>query len=296
MFAKIRNQKLAQATSHLLLAGAMAISYTGCEKGAGSFSVLTNSSQYVQNDAYIPRKVDVLFVVDNSGSMASSQTNLANNFSSFIEKFISKGFDFRIAVTTSDTYYSAQAPSGSSCLKSGIDLCAPSYARFRSGTNPQVYVIDSNDYDFNFPDEVNRLKDTFKANALVGTIGSGDERAFSSFQATLSSNLNSDFRRSDAFLAVVILSDEDDFSQESLAASDDTYSQPLYSVASYNTFLAQLTGGVSGKDYSVSTISILDQACQNLLFTASGKQKNRTTLHPVSRSYWWNKKFSMQSI
>lgn len=268
----INKHQIAKVSAKLLFASALAVTYTGCEKGAGSFSVLTNASQYVQSDAYAARKVDVLFVVDNSSSMSSSQSNLANNFDSFIQRLISRGFDFRIGVTTTDTYYQAQAPAGSTCPKSGVDLCLPSYARLRSGTTPASNVIDSNDYDFNFPSEVQRLKDTFKANALVGIIGSGDERAFSSFKATLQSSLNSDFRRSDAYLAVVILSDEDDFSYDSLASNNDSYTG-LHTVQSYKDFLDTYTSGVAGSDYSVSTISVLDETCRASLYTASGQQK-----------------------
>jgi len=270
----INKHQIAKVSAKLLFASALAVTYTGCEKGAGSFSVLTNASQYVQSDAYEARKVDVLFVVDNSSSMSSSQSSLANNFDSFIQKLISRGFDFRVAVTTSDTYYQAMVPAGTSCIKPGtsIDLCLPSYARFRSGTTPASYVIDSNDYDFNFPSEVQRLKYTFKANALVGIIGSGDERAFSSFKATLQSSLNSDFRRSDAYLAIVLLSDEDDFSYDSTSSNNDSYTG-LHTVQSYKDFLDSYTGGIAGSDYSVSTISVLDETCRASLYTASGQQK-----------------------
>ena len=36
-------------------------------------------------------------------------------------------------------------------------------------------------------------------------------------------------------------------------------------MANYKTFLDTFTAGISGKDYSVSTISILDSACMTLL-------------------------------
>lgn len=272
MFATKRKHLLSQASSKVILASALALSFSACEKGAGSFSVLTTSNKFTQSDVYTPRKVDVLFVVDNSNSMQSSQDNLANNFSSFITNFISKDFDFRIAVTTTDTFYSAQFPG--TCLNSnGVNLCDPAYARFRSGTNPKTYVINRTDYDFNFPSEVQRLKDNFKANALVGTGGSGDERAFSSFKSTLSSSLNSDFRRSDAFLAIVILSDEEDFSHPASTQNESYLNPNLDSVASYNTFLASYTGGKAKEDYSVSTISVLDETCRQSILTASGKQK-----------------------
>jgi hypothetical protein len=48
-------------------------------------------------------KVDVLWVVDNSGSMAPHQENLARSFQSFIDLFTRGAVDYRIAVTTTDT-------------------------------------------------------------------------------------------------------------------------------------------------------------------------------------------------
>ena len=49
-------------------------------------------------------KVDVLWVVDNSGSMGPRQQNLAKNFHSFIDLFTQGSIDFRIAVTTTDIF------------------------------------------------------------------------------------------------------------------------------------------------------------------------------------------------
>jgi hypothetical protein len=52
-------------------------------------------------------KVDVLWVVDNSQSMAEEQENLARNFQSFIELFTRGAIDYRIAVTTTDVFADA---------------------------------------------------------------------------------------------------------------------------------------------------------------------------------------------
>ncbi|MFL5319652.1 MAG: vWA domain-containing protein [Myxococcaceae bacterium] len=49
-------------------------------------------------------KIDVLWVVDNSGSMAARQTNLARNFTSFIDVFTKQSVDYRIAITTTDIF------------------------------------------------------------------------------------------------------------------------------------------------------------------------------------------------
>lgn len=257
------NQTKLKIAEKLMLA-TLAMTAVACDKGAGSFSILSDNSQFQQAVSFTPRKLDVLFVVDNSGSMATSQNNLANNFPSFINKFIEKGYDFRIAVTTTDAFY------GDQFISSGCSLCTTEQTRFRSGVNPKVYVIDRADYDLSQASEQTRLKSDFTANVKVGTAGSGDERAFSSFKAALNSSLNVGFHRPDAFLAVVIVSDEEDFSQSEYTMNE-SYSNPnLHTVASYKTFLDSFTGGTASQDYSVSAISISDKTCRDQLAGGSG--------------------------
>src|SRR5262245_28774988 len=48
-----------------------------------------------------PTPADILFVVDNSGSMADEQENLAANFDRFISQIAGAG-DYHIAVVTTD--------------------------------------------------------------------------------------------------------------------------------------------------------------------------------------------------
>ena len=45
---------------------------------------------------------DILFVIDNSGSMTSNQTNFKNNFDSFMTVFETAGVDYQIAFITTD--------------------------------------------------------------------------------------------------------------------------------------------------------------------------------------------------
>lgn len=49
-------------------------------------------------------KLDILFVVDNSGSMADEQEKLRNGFVSFANRYMQPTWDIRLAVITSDTY------------------------------------------------------------------------------------------------------------------------------------------------------------------------------------------------
>jgi hypothetical protein len=235
--------------SHIAPIGMMSsmLLLMSCDKGGSDFSILSSSSQYKQESTYVPRKLDVLFVVDNSGSMSTSQTSLASHFPSFITYFKTKGYDFQIAVTTTDAYY------GDQFLASGCSLCNVAQTKFRSGTNPKLYVINQN---------TTALESAFAQNVAVGTGGSGDERGFSSFKAALNSTQNAGFHRIDAFLSVIIVSDEEDFSHNDINLNE-SYAQPtLHTVASYKTFLETFTGGTANKDFSVSAIAVLDDACR----------------------------------
>lgn len=260
MFLRQTKLKIAQK----IMLATLAMTAIACDKGAGSFSVLSGSSQFQQSVSFSPRKLDVLFVVDNSGSMQTSQNNLANNFPSFIDKFLDKGYDFRIAVTTTDAFY------GDQFVNNGCSLCNVNQTRFRTGVNPGVFVIDRADYDLSQAGEEARLKSDFTANVKVGVNGSGDERAFSSFKAALTSSLNVNFHRPDAFLAIVIVSDEEDFSQSAYSMNESYSNVNIHSVVSYKNFLDGFTGGQASDDYSVSAISISDQSCRDTLAGGSG--------------------------
>ncbi len=176
--------------------------------------------------------------------MAPAQTNLTNNFNAFISQFISKGYDYHIGVTTTDTWKANFGwGAGVARLKDGV-----------GATHSGVYVIT--------PSTPN-IQATFLTNAKQGIVGSGDERAFQSFQTALSSSLNSDFRRADAFLAIIIISDEDDFSWNGGGDNGKNYSDPnLYSISYYVNYLNTLTNSTASlKKYSVSSINVLDNAC-----------------------------------
>ena len=50
-----------------------------CDKGGGSFSLIPDGDSFQQNSSSsVNNKIDILFVVDNSGSMSPAQTNLTN--------------------------------------------------------------------------------------------------------------------------------------------------------------------------------------------------------------------------
>ena len=247
-----------------VLAGLLVVGLTACDKSGGGVSILSAEENFKVSISTQPRPVDILWVVDNSGSMQSSQTNLSNNFNSFIQDFVTLRYDFRMATTTTDTWFEQY---NSNQLYS---------SRWRTGnrtgstpTNSGVYVMNKN---------TPSLNSVFTTNANVGINGNGDERAFASMKRSLSNAANADFRRNNAFLAIVIVSDEEDFSRTDSSFSE-SYSDPkLIPVSSYVSYLDTLTGSSAAnrKDaYQVNAIYIKDSACLSQLNNSSQKISTR---------------------
>jgi hypothetical protein len=227
---------------------------TACSKGAGSFSILADADDYRQEAVFVPKKIDVLWVIDNSGSMASSQAALTSNFQSFINKFQAQGYDFHMAVTTSDAW------------EKQFNNASPK-SKIRDGngsTHSGVFVMDQN---------TPNLGNIFSTNATVGIAGNGDERVFESFKQTLLdvTGVNATFRRPEAYLAIIILSDEEDFSSASGQFTENL--NTAYPVQSYVDFLNDYTDG--GANFSVNTISVDSIACRDSLGNNAQKVSTR---------------------
>ena len=123
--------------------------------------------------------LDILWVVDDSGSMLPFQQNLANNTSSFINTFIASGADFHMGVITT-TWYN---------FSSFVDVSTPNAA---SALAQQL---------------------------LIGTTGSGNEKGLENAELALSvgnARPGQSFFREDATLVVIFVSDEPDHSNSHL--------------------------------------------------------------------------------
>ncbi|MCB0421486.1 MAG: VWA domain-containing protein [Bdellovibrionales bacterium] len=228
----------------------MALMIVGCGNEKPSFSLLPDQDVFYQdlNSKTTASKIDILWVVDNSGSMETSQTNVANNFQSFIENFQTKDMDFQIAVTTTEAYKSFYGHGSS-------------WSRFRDGTDSTSHTGE-----FVLTPLTSMLTDTFMINIQQGINGNGNERAFQSFREALNNPNNSGFVRSDGFLSIVIVSDEDDFSRDSQAWSENYNVSDIHPVQDYVDYLDQLTNSTEDvKKYSVSAMAIFDEDCRDEL-------------------------------
>lgn len=137
---------------------------------------------FIQNGAEVNANIDILWVIDNSGSMGNEQQDLADNFQTFINGFIQEDINYRMAVTTTD---------------------------------PTQAVVGQHACDWNLltktaadNDELKFIRD-FQDCIKVGTTGSGNEQGMVASSAFL--NLNAtQFLRPEAYLIIVYVSDEEE--------------------------------------------------------------------------------------
>jgi hypothetical protein len=171
-------------------------------------------------------EIDILLVVDDSGSMSSSQANIANNFDSFIQWASTLQVDFHIGVTTTDTTVNKPPDIVKGCLRGNTKIITP---------------------------QTPNMKSEFMKNVKVGTTGSATERGLeASYMALTTPELtgcNAGFYRQDAALSVIYVSDEPD--------------QSLQTVNFYINFLINLKGPRNPDKIRASAIGPYTEAdCQ----------------------------------
>jgi hypothetical protein len=160
-----------------------------------------------------PVKLDLLFMIDDSLSMQEEQGNLARNFPRLIEQLrkLPAGFpDLHLGVVSSDLG-SGSTPRPSTCANVLGDRGALQI-RAGCGVDPAKWrYLISNPEGNNFDGDI---ADVFACLANLGTKGCGFEHQLQSVRRALSGYLteNDGFLRSDAHLAVVYITDEDDCS------------------------------------------------------------------------------------
>jgi hypothetical protein len=156
-------------------------------------------------------KMDIVFVVDNSGSMEEEQTNLAANFpmfASLLEAYtVNNGqpLDFRVALTTTgrDIDYQIDLGGGLGTFPQSED---GQNGEFYNNCNNSKRWLDRTD---------STMPQTLACRANVGISGPSIEMPLLMSKWSLAeraADTNTGFLRDDALLAIVILTDEDDAS------------------------------------------------------------------------------------
>jgi hypothetical protein len=198
-------------------------------------------------------KIDFLFVVDNSGSMADEQQNLISSFPGFIDTIMDAtgARDFQIMVVDTDSYVPEGGTKAYTCFEELDPECC---ARFcaenpygfcnyeRCNPVPPPSTCDDTlgagkvrdqsgepcpiDGDERFMLATQSdLSDVFACVAEVGTLGDGDERPMEAMVEALSPGFNDGggcnqgFLRDDAILVVTVITDEEDDHEEDVECS-----------------------------------------------------------------------------
>ncbi len=176
-------------------------------------------------DAPTVRKIDFLFMIDNTDSMAEKQQALGRDFPLVI-KALTRGKsglpDIHIAFISSDVG-AGPTTIGPRCVPLG------DRGRFQvrpgCGLNPgsNYLSVQANGTKSNF---TGTLEDVFSCMAKLGVDGCGYKHPLQSIRAALAdvNPENAGFLRPDALLAIVILTDEDDCSA---AATSDLFAPEI---------------------------------------------------------------------
>jgi hypothetical protein len=194
----------AKTARYSALFGVCSLALAACGPRPADFSILPASQGAFQSST-ANNKVDILWVIKNSGTMLIKQQLLGNSFNSFINNFNTYGFDYQMAVITPDLTGGGQG------------------AKFQG--NPLILT-----------ENTPNLANAFSANAQVGNTGNFRQTFFDASVNALSNPLltgfNSGFIRSDAQLAVIYVSDSDeDYSSTTTTALYNffnTLKPPIY--------------------------------------------------------------------
>lgn len=258
--------------ANLVLGSLVAAVWAGCN--AHPVTPLGDTLSATTTEQSLPldtKAVDILWIVDNSGSMADEQVELGARFGEFIDELAALDLDFHLAVTTTDVGNDrgrfrtgpgrVQRPGDGSTTCSRppvrLDYCQTLADRpyLRS-----VDYVDAATGDL----DINRLRADFECIASTGDCGDGlQEAGLEAMRLALSpeavgnGGANEGFLRDDAYLSVILLTDEEDCSAQSgwRPTSDcDCYAAEkrgnMEPTDTYYNFLIDLKEGVELPDGS----------------------------------------------
>lgn len=194
----------------------------------------------------VNRDLDLLFLIDDSPSMADKQKNLADNFPRFIDALssIPGGLpNVHIGVATSDlgTEAAGDSTPGAAigtigkggCAGTGKDGVLQTFGATLGGDMFISDVVTDPATGARSMNYTGNLADVFGQMARAGAGGCGFEQHLEAVKRALTNQANTGFLRPDAFLGVIFIADEDDCSLEHASLLDPN-----------NTSLGPLVGGL----------------------------------------------------
>jgi len=141
--------------------------------------------------------VDVLWVVDNSGSMLEEQNDLSENFPKFMDYFLNSGLDYHVGVTSTDLDGNYNGSKGK--------------------------LVEANGERWITPETQDAIQ-TFAAMASLGINGSGTERGIGGTYYALELErdaANAGFYRDEASIHTIVISDEPDLTGPNIVGDSE---------------------------------------------------------------------------
>lgn len=168
----------------------------------------------VRVDTYLQQaasKIDVLWIVDNSGSMAPRQENLAKNFGAFIQEFTKNSIDYRIAITTTDIFKEAGRFVGNPKIltPTTANVSTAFATNIKVGTNGSPYEVglEAAKLSLDLQQQANDAA-VMQCQAACPAMNNAQ------CKANCVANASFPFLRKDAYLYLIFVTDEEDRSSQ----------------------------------------------------------------------------------
>jgi hypothetical protein len=220
-------------------------------------------------------KIDIMLVIDNSGSMGPDRKKLASKFSNFVNLLENSGYSWQACYITTDVSKNGKGldwlkPDPDNNIRNSIsgslnefDEMKPSYVLHKNSAqslnNPSLSVSDI------FYKSIGRFE--HESN------GSGAEQGIASMSRALDNNSTKDCFRSDASLAMIVISDEDENSCGGRCESSWDIASSVRGLSSYTS---QFKGGLIAENMPDALI----QKARNK-FAALGNENHVFVAHSL---------------
>lgn len=180
-------------------------------------------------------QLDILLVVDDSGSMYQDNARLASKLSGFISKLEASNIDWQMCVTSTDVDYFQGRP-----------------IQWQGGNG---HILRKNS---------GNLSSIFAATMKwIGAGFSSDEQGIKAMNLSIQDNARSNCYRANAGLSVIVISDEDERSVGGNRSVNEHQYKPLGSLNTPNSFLATVNQVFPvGKRFVVNSIIVNDSQCK----------------------------------
>lgn len=230
-----------------------------CDASVTNCVVTNGYVDLTQNFTVGAGKVDILFVNDNSASMSTIQTLLANRFAGFIQNLDTQRVDYRIAMTTTDLNAVSQNPlitfgNGSKYLTNAdanrVSLFNSAISRPETVTCENLIIGMFNTVGSGFQSSSNYINNYSTACA------SPDTRGIYTANAVVSGNASS-FMRSDANLNIILISNDDVRQGKYI-----TNSALLETNDRATTFTSMMQSQYPNKYWDFNSIIVKDNTCK----------------------------------